>query len=329
MLLLFDLQKQLENPIDYIQPCGSQPPSITVEASDGVKFIHVTNRTDAIAGVEIKLDALFAMAHGAAHSIQQDDRITITGRIGKGAPRNDWGIALTSNVDNEETQLTQHVSPEDLYSLSYKFYGTETIQSLFVTTTKWRSAEPLMDFTIDSIRITRMQNDYVSQLDIRNMVYSLAHDREAHHLAATNEFLLDRTSFLCRSGEGRILMLKEDENVEIHVLDRTLDYDGIDILLTPLKLLKGNEYSIRVTGIVDESADHIDPTARIMLQGLPGFLWRSTQPMGTDEPFVLSHSISKSAIDEWEAIRITTNKAGANIPFHINTIEIMRCGKNG
>jgi hypothetical protein len=109
----------------------------------------------------------------------------------------------------------------------------------------------------------------------------------------------------------------------IYVSEREKDWDSLDINMESLGFLAGNEYVVKVTGRIDGYAPE---GTIILIQGIPGYSWRNNMAVESDQDFVLTHILSNAELDQWENIRITTNAAGATVPFYIYEIEIKRVG---
>jgi hypothetical protein len=128
---------------------------------------------------------------------------------------------------------------------------------------------------------------------------------------------------LVQSGSPDIRIFKRGETNAIHVGARAKDWDGIDINMQRLGLLPGNKYEVVVTGCIDGKSVH---DCIITLQGIPGYSWRNNQYVGDNEVFTLRHTLTQAEVGQWTVIRITTNAAGATVPFYIYSIEIKRLG---
>ncbi|MCL1995948.1 MAG: hypothetical protein FWG63_07075 [Defluviitaleaceae bacterium] len=326
MLVLFDLQDSLER-IDVGTPLRNgflvanekSAPILTVTEHDDVKFILVSDRNTITKGAMLQLFHL--------PSIQSGDRLVITGRISKKAPHDGWGISLFSiidptihpvNIESNVLQLSQQVAPQGIYTLVHQFDTTENYELLSIETTQWQNYIPTMDFSIDSILVTRITDSMKFIKDKRSTVYSLETDEEIRSLIAGADIDTNLT-YLQRSGTSLVQIVKSDDKTTIHIKLRSKDYDGIDIRLEEMGLIRGNNYNVKVFGYVDGRADK---DSQITLQGLPGFHWRGTQPLFSNTPFVLSYTLMKSHVGRWTDLRIATNAAGATAPLVINALEV-------
>jgi hypothetical protein len=89
-------------------------------------------------------------------------------------------------------------------------------------------------------------------------------------------------------------------------------------MFAPMDLLPGNVYHVRVSGRIDGTAP---AGASMMLQGLPAHAWTDNTSVSSNESFVLNHTLTAGQLETWNAIRITTNGAGASMSFYVHTIE--------
>ena len=322
MMVLFDLQEKLErvsigrlDSMHYLQPIAPPSqhlPKLTVEEHDEVKFISVSGRTKNEQGISLSL--------GDIPELRQGDRITITGRVARGAPSTSWSLALFSSV-GESNQLVQHLSPKSLFTLTHVLEEIELEAIFTLRTVQWGDAIPAMDIFVDSILITRAREMVTFLKDEREVVYSLQTDDYIQwtNIGVGNNF--ESSRFLQRSGRPTLTLFRTGLVHGIHVTNRNKDFDGVDILLERLGLMKGNEYHVQVTGRVDGDAPNY---AQIMFQSVPHFSIRDNQPIYSNEPFVLNHTLRRSALEKWVMLRITTNLPGAKVSFFIDSIDIRR-----
>ena len=299
--------------LSHIMPSGMELPELIVEQFDGLSVIRVANRTSRESGVELKL---FELAN-----IKPGDRQTITGRIGEGAPPGSWGIALMSE-DTETAQLAQHVIPKTIFALSTVLDTNMIRGTLMIQTTKWGASEPLMDFYIDNIIVLRKIKMDIQQADSRALIYSLENDPSVQFFNAEDTFF-EGSVFLVRSGAPLIRVFRRGASNALHIGVRVKDWDGVDINIARMGLLQGNKYEIVVKGRF-EGATATD--SKVMLQGLPGYSWRDTQPITDDQEFTLSHVLGQAEVSKWSAVRVTTDENGATTPFYIYSIEVKRLG---
>ena len=323
MFTLFDLQEHLEQaPVGeitntgFLKAHGVPLPTLSIEETDGVKSIKVSNRTLYENGAVIDLSALGDLEAG--------DRITVTGRV-LGGTATDWGIALFAG-EGETNQLTQHINPEGLFSLSYILEPADVGENLMIHTTQWGIHNSDMDFFIDSILATRIKASLFSDLvvrDPRDVIYSLYNDTDLPW-SPDEETAFTNTRFLRLSGVPIINLVDSGGRRSLHVMGRARDFDGLDIRVSNMTLLKGNEYHIKVKGRIDGECPE---NMRIMLQGLPGYLWRSVQRVSSNDEFTLEHTISGASVEKWTEVRITSDAEGAMVPFYVDLIEIRRVNK--
>ena len=327
MLILFDLQDNLAKMksgaslvCGFLLPGGEAMPQLDIAEIDNVKFVNVTNRTKISDGAVLMLDSL-------EDAVLPGDRVVITGRLARNVPNEGWGISLFSVEERgggespkEGAQLTQQIAPKGMYTLSYQIGAGESLYALHIQTTQWRSYVPIMDFTIDSILVTRITDCTEAIKDRRGLVYSLNRDTILQS-APDKEPLDEGTIYLRRSGTPVISAVKNDKRNILRLDNRTKDYDGLDLRLEELELIRGNEYKVTVTGYADGETGE---DAQITFQGLPGFTWRGTQPLVSNAPFKLEYILGKSTVGKWTDLRITTNMAGAACPLVIQSIDIVR-----
>jgi len=323
MVILFDLQEELEHisigafdKLEYIFSEGTPTPALAVEEYDEVKFISITERRNNEAGISIKLPAI-------SSSLHVGDRITITGRVGRGARRTNWGVALCANLPNtsEAIQLVQQIAPSELFSLTHILEETEVNATLTLRTMQWSESYSLMDVFVDSILITRSKESDTFKEDPRDIVYSLENDDYIQWVGMGEGHTFETSQYVQRSGRPTLTVFRHKNTNAIHVGNRSRDFDGLDIRLERLDLVKGNEYHVQVKGVIDGFAPE---GTQIMLQGIPHFSWRDNQVVTSNQPFKLNHILRRSALEKWIMLRITTNFYGANVPFIIHSIEIRK-----
>lgn len=320
MQVIFDLQEHLKKveigefgAASFLQSSGSPAPSLTVGQSKDGKYIHVSKRESRSAGVVIPTLFLPMLLPG--------DRITISGRITNDAPDNYWGIALFSQ-SAESDQLTQQIAPRGVFSLTHRLEATDLSKSMTIQTTKWQDFEPNYDFFIDSIKVTRDDERDKFVKDEREIVYSLNMDQALLDVDLDVGGGIDDSMVLRLSGNPNVAVfgqMGDDNGRSLHISGRTRDFDGFDIRMEELKLIKGNEYHVKLTG---RTAGNVPADAQLMLQGMPGYHWRSLTHIAGNQDFTLSCTLRKSAVEKWEALRVATNAAGSNVAYFIYTIEI-------
>jgi len=329
MQILYDLQQEIENleldSSELIVPIGDSPPTLTISVVDDVKTILIKDRVEQIAGLGFSLNTLPALRAG--------DRITVTGRVSSESPMGSWGIALSAEETEtrkaEECQLAQYTSPKSLFALSHILCGSD-LNSLFaVQTTRWGAINPIMDFYIDSILISRDEKYSSVAEDPRNIVYSFETDVNLVPGGAIASVDISDSEgyvfsgFLAESGNPTIIIFMHENKKAIYVSKRNKDWDSIDINLQSLNLLEGNKYQVTVKGRMD---GNVPEGAIITFQGIPGYSWRNNQSIESNQEFTLRHTLNHAEVDHWTTLRITTNTAGATVPFYIYGIEIKRLG---
>jgi len=322
MQIVFDLQEYLqamqsdkERTPSFLRPTGSHEPTITICNHEDEKCIHVTHRATKKSGVVIDLPLM--------QGIMPDDRITIMGRISDPKERRDWGISLLSQLSIAENQVAQQAVPHGIFLLTHQLDDDDLKKPLFLQTTKWGSwgdsEDPNFDFFVDSILVSR-DIDFVKQKkEDRAVVYDLNSDIAICEATLNTVNGTHHSLVLRQSGTPSIYIVSDGDGRAIHVTRRTNNYDGFDICMAQLNLIQGEEYRITVTGRADGEAPE---DAQIMLQGIPGYHWRSLHSLVTNQDFTLSYTLKKSSLEQWEALRIATNQAGAHVPYFIYSIEI-------
>jgi hypothetical protein len=207
----------------------------------------------------------------------------------------------------------------DNFSVSYILDAADLEQKLIIRSSSWGEYNAHMDFFVDSILITRSPESANITIDTRHVLYSLAGDESVQKLPADAPIYFEGGAYLRSAGEPNFRMKEFEGKKCLHIYNRTNDWDGIDIRMGELKLLRGNHYTIKVRGRVDGNAPE---NTQIMLQLVPGYVWRSNQPVTDNQEFELHHTLSAMEVINGETIRITTNGNGAVMAFYIYDIEI-------
>lgn len=318
MLILYDFQEDLKN-VDLgsfdnnsiISTRRAPETNAILKAVEDVRTLHIANRVARESGIFIHLHNLAVLEAG--------DRITVTGRVVEGiALGSNWSIALLSLTDGH---LTHHVAPRLLFAVSHILDPMEITQTFTVHTIGWGVVQPLMDFYVDGILITRREKTDEAEEDTRIIVYSLAEDAGAKWVNDDVPECEDSIQYVLRSGAPTIHVFKHENSTALHVKTRINDWDGVDINLRRMALRSGNHYKITVRGRVDGD---IPEGSTLMLQGVPSYAWRSIIPIKKDEEFTLEHKLSRSDVEDWTFCRITSNTPGASVAFYIYDIDIVR-----
>jgi hypothetical protein len=319
--LLFDLQEMIReippgefsNPLMYANSSQNTKTILSVAEQNGEKTVCVSNRADSSDGLLLNIAEIT--------DIQAGDRITVTGRIGEGAPKNNWGMVLHRTGENFAHLVQQRApSTDELFYLTYLLDEIDLNVEFQVRTSHWGTETAHMDFFVDDILITRCVKGTAADIDPRNTVYSLSEDEFFKQNLKPGEM----TTYLQTSGEPEYVL--DNHSKSIHIKRRVNDWDGLDILLSPMKLLPGNNYSLQVTGRI---TGEVPQNTELMFQILPGYVWRSNKKMTANQDFVLFHLLSKTEITNAEVIRITTNTEGAKMPFLITGIDLKVGGAEG
>jgi len=290
---------------------GDKPTSAMVQDVEDVKSLLISNRPARESGIYINLKKISGLLPG--------DRITVTGRVGEGAPPGPiWSVALLSVDDGH---LTHHISPRGIYSVSHVLELNELTQIFTIHTIGWGTFQPLMDLYIDSIIITRSAEIIAEERDTRTLVYTLKDDPNLEWVDTDDVDSFGDSLLVTRSGSPTIRIFKRDDAMAFHVDTRVNDWDGIDIKLEHMKLRTASRYKVIVTGRIDGDAQK---GAIIMLQGVPNYAWRAYVPIKKDLEFNLEYILSRTETEKLKGIRVTTNPEGATVPFFIYSIEVIR-----
>jgi hypothetical protein len=316
MMVLFDLQESLKETEIFkkiITPYGENPSAINIIEVAATKTVHVAGRTDFKPGLAVNTPEL--------HGLQSGDRITVTGRLGSGVPKSDWAMVIDrrkikSGVSGGWTGLAQHVSPEhnELFTITHLLDAEDLDKTFMIRSNHWGNVTESMDFYLDSILITRNVSQTSFVKDEREQIYSLASDGNLKKLRPG-----DITRFLRAAGTPKFTIIEKNSRKGVHLANRINNWDGLDIWLPSLELKQGNSYSITVNGRVDGVAGE---RARLMLQIIPGYIWRSEKYVYDDDEFTLNHTFSATELQTAQTIRIASDDEGAKMSFFIYDIEV-------
>ena len=317
MNVVFDMQSALKGVGDIssvacLVPSGAPLPVLMPEQTEDVVSVRIQNREKHETGMGIKIAEI--------PGVQAGDKITLTGRV-LNAHYGAWGIALLAHTGAGETgQLAHVVAPKSIFALSYILMEEDLTRTILVNTTRWGAVNPIMDILIDNVLIFR--GEEALPVDTRSIVYSLAKDPVIQSVSEKDLQTIIITDIIRRSGTPKLKVFRRGEFNAIHVSNLYNDWDGVDISLEKLNLMKGNSYRVIVTGRVDgEVEDESEP--RLMLQGMPDYSWRSVKNISGNEEFTLAHTLTRSEIENWKFVRITSEKAGSRVSFYIYSIEII------
>jgi len=318
MLVLYDMQNDLKDaePGDFerhgILLLRRDPEANgVIKVIEDIKTIYISGRSKRESGIYMYIDELTGLLPG--------DRITITGRIEEHSlGGSTWSISLFSVIDGH---LTHHIAPGTVYSISYILDENDVNNALTVHTIGWGVLEPLMNFYVDNILITRADSADEFTVDTRKGIYSLATDTDLTLINADNFIKYGTAVILTRSGYPNIGIFKHKGENAIHVNTRVNDWDGLDIIISNLKLQAGNQYKITVRGQIDGEAPE---GTIIMIQGVPTYSWRRYMFVKSNEEFTIEYNLTRQDVEQWTAARITTNPAGATVSFFVYGIEIER-----
>jgi hypothetical protein len=296
-----------------IKPYGNTPPSLMIqqEQDGGRKIVKVTGRQARSDGLALLLPEIPGLQHG--------DRITVTGSVGENIPEGrEWGMCLR-NSTGEYNQVAQALAPKDVFSLSYMLDKADLKYPLYIHSNSWGSSKPLMDFYVDSISITRHEQQISERKDIRQLIYSMETDDFMASFRSGERLTIDPDSPIIPSGSPTCTVRRYGRTNVIHVTGRTNDWDGIDIRLDMLGLMPGNSYNVHVVG---RTEGEVPDDAEIMFQIIPGYAWRDNHKIVPYHDFTLGHILTLMELETADTIRITTNTAGAKVDFAIYSIEI-------
>ena len=316
ILILFDLQNALLDVelgafygTEFLMPCNKTS-RLTIAKIEDVRTIFISNRVTDSDGLAIYTTAFEKCAPG--------DRVTITGRISENTPIGGWCFELHRCRADGSGRAVQQFFPRRnrMYSLSYVLDKKDTERHMRVVSNPRILGIKPADFYIDDILITRNLRD---NIDTRSVVYTMENDQFLKELNGGGY-----TEYLFASGDPLYTITERDKNNEnssIGVSRRVNDWDGIDIRVHLMNLLRGNKYSVRVSGRVDGKAPM---NAEMVLQLLPSYSWCKTQRVSSYQYFTLEHTFSPDELEMLESVRITTNSAGARMSFFIHEIKIRR-----
>jgi len=296
-----------------IKPYGGEKlPSLMIEIMNDRKSVKVTNRRIRNDGISVLLPEIAGIKPG--------DRITVTGSVGANVPEgNEWGMCLRSKSGGYN-QVAQAIAPKDVFGLSYMLDKSDLKEPVHIVSNSWgNNAEPLMDFYVDSISISRHEQGMNERKDSRQMVYSLETDDFMAGFRSGERLIVDPDSPVIPSGSPVCTIRGHGNSKVIQVGKRVNDWDGIDIRLDMLGLMSGNSYNIHVFGKVEGNCP---PDAEIMFQIIPGYAWRDNHKILPYQDFALGHTLTVMELETADTLRITTNTAGAKVDFSIHGIEI-------
>lgn len=318
MLVLYDLQESLKTinagPLKdapYLSAMRDECSSDVINVQD-VKTIHCAGRVDMKPGIIINTRAMEQLRPG--------DKITVTGRVGSGAPTSDWAIAIDrrrhETAFNVFSVLAQCISPlhSELFSVTYLLEPEDLKCPIMIRTNLWGNTTGYMDYFIDNVLITRSSDSVDIEPETRGVIYSLDTDDGLISLKPN-----DVQKFIRASGQPKYTLSKKDGKKSILVERRMNHWDGIDLLFADMGIKQGNIYTIKVRGKIEEPAP---PNSRIMLQIIPGFIWQSEVFLTDDREFTLEHTFPAMQLQTLEAVRITTDTAGAEVSFTIYDMEV-------
>jgi len=314
IIVLYDLQNALRYEEigeffgdSFLIPCGESSKLSIVEIED-VKTIFISNRATDDDGLAILTPDFGKYVPG--------DRVTITGRVDENAHVGGWSLELHRCHPDGTSRLVQQYFPEHdrMYALSYVLDKKDIERHIRLVSRPWMYGVTPADFYVDEILITRAREDFLK--DLRDVIYIMENDRHLKELNGGGY-----TEFLFATGDPLYSFYENEENgsVSIHLSRRANDWDGIDIRLSLMNLLRDNKYCIKVTGRIDGTAPS---GSEITLQLLPSYAWRGTQTVTDNQEFTLTHTLSPDELETIESVRITTNSIGANMPFYVHEIEV-------
>jgi hypothetical protein len=293
----------------FVAPYGTAPAVLCAVEINKTKTLRVTGNANLKPGFIINTPSISDLLAG--------DRITITGRLGDGVPKSDWAMVIDRFFDSSNySGLSQHVTPEhgELFSMTYLLDDDDLKFPLLIRSNHWgKSVEP-MNYFVDSILVTRETSEARYIKDARELIYSLANDENIQTLKPG-----DVTRFLRSSGTPKYTIFERDGRKGMKISRRINNWDGIDISLAGMNLKQGNRYTVTVSGAIDGAAPQ---DARMMLQLLPEFIWRSEIKARDDNEFTLRHTLSAMELQTTEFIRIASCDDGAKMSFNIFKIEI-------
>ncbi|MCL2576974.1 MAG: hypothetical protein FWE27_02840 [Defluviitaleaceae bacterium] len=302
-----------------IGPNPNQLATINVMEEDGAKTVLISNRTEVADGITINMSAFQNLLPG--------DRLTITGRIGSNAPTAKWCMLIHRGGGNYSL-LKQHSIPlhDELFYLTHLLDEVDLKYPIRLRTDHWGNEESYMDFYVDDILITRNIKNTGIIIDSRDIVYSLATDNYASDgLTPVGSNIGTVPSFLQTSGDPEYSLIEEGDKKIIYLRRRVHDWDGIDIKIGLMALKKGNSYTITIKG---RPEGEVLKDAQLMMQILPGYVWRDNKNVYEGQEFILEHTLSNAEVLNAEFIRIASTPQGASMSFVITDI-IIKVNKEG
>lgn len=323
MLVIYDLQKDLTH-IDSGEFSNAGPvlarekysTRAKVELIEDIKTICVYNRDVVQTGIDIKLSEIPGIMPG--------DRITVTGRVCPKEPigNKHWAVALIIVEAFPEGQLTQHPAPESVFSVSHILEKEQLDLTMAVHTVIWGTFQPLMDMYIDSVLITRRDMSSEGETDTRRIIYEFDGEPDSKVMGSDQAASLGRNApYVYCSGYPDVRVFRRGDTTALHVGNRFNDWDGLDINIARMELRPGSQYQITIKGRIDGDAP---AGSSIMVQGIPGYAWRSNTAVFDNEEFTLTYIMSRTEVERWGTIRITTNTTGASVSFYVYGIEVLR-----
>ena len=322
ILLLYDLQNEIKNyavgklpESVFLEPNPNQNALIDIAEQDDAKTIHVSNRTAKADGITVNM--------GAIPNLRPGDRLTISGRIGDNAPTAKWGVLIHRGGGNY-CLLEQHQNPlpSELFHITYLLDEVDLHFPIRLHTDHWGNEESHMDLYVDDILITRNAKGSGVIADIRDIVYSLATDTQTRESSPPSVTI---SSFLRISGNPEYIIVEEGDKKSIFFRKRVHDWDGLDINVGMMSLKSGNSYTITIKG---RPEGEVPPESQLMMQVLPGYVWRDNKNVYEEQEFTLEHTLSNAEILNAESIRIASTPAGGKMSFVITDICI-RVNKEG
>ncbi|MCL1878180.1 MAG: hypothetical protein FWF80_04935 [Defluviitaleaceae bacterium] len=322
VLILFDLQENLKEinvgqlvKTRYLFPSGRQSTPDVLSVRD-VKTIHIAGRANEKPGVTLVTPRIKTLRPG--------DKVIVTGRVGSGAPTSDWAMVIDRRTSRSSyTGLAQCVAPphDELFSITYLLEPEDLKFPFMIRANPWGNSTGYMDYFLDSVLISRNDKTSDHEIDTRNVIYTLAGDDSFDKLKVG-----DVHKFIKAAGSPVFTVFMQDGKKNVRIERRVNNWDGLDVWFPGMNLKQGNVYKITVHGKVD---GHAPSGASMMMQVLPGFIWRSEAQVSDNQEFTLSHTFPAMELKTLDSVRIATNSPGADMSFTINTIEVTAATSKG
>jgi len=273
---------------------------VVFEGNEDGYAVHITERSANWHGMDIPFSSV-GMENGKTYTI------TVKGYVASGVDVPDGAIALVQNVDSYNgLYLNSSLEAGKTFTLS----GTHTVDTSKDRALRIQTNDAGKDvpFYIGDILIT-------------------AEIEEPQEIITYHETFDNGLGLITSAGNSKLTPVSDvkfegnDDGYAVHVTERTLDYDGIDISFSSVGMENGKTYNITVVGYVAEDVD-VNEGAAALVQNVDSYsgLYLNTS-LEAGKAFTLkgTHIVDTS---KDRALRIQTNDAGKDVPFYIGDILI-------